>query len=213
MKKILFQGDSITDMFRSKENDKFLGIGYPVLVGASLGADRPGEYEFLNRGVSGNRVVDLYARIKSDIINLKPDLVSILIGVNDVWHELGGRFNGVDAEKYYTVYSMLIEEIKAALPDTEIMILEPFVLRAGETDENWEYFSFEVAKRAEKARLISEKYNLKFVPLQNKFNEAEKYTEASYWLWDGVHPNAPGHEIIKREWLKAFEELNIANKK
>lgn len=213
MKKILFQGDSITDMFRSKENDKFLGIGYPVLVGASLGADRPGEYEFLNRGVSGNRVVDLYARIKSDIINLKPDLVSILIGVNDVWHELGGRFNGVDAEKYYTIYSMLIEEIKAALPDTEIMILEPFVLRAGETDENWEYFSFEVAKRAEKARVISEKYNLKFVPLQNKFNEAEKYAEASYWLWDGVHPNAPGHEIIKREWLKAFEELNIANKK
>ena len=88
MKRVLFQGDSITDMMRSRENDKFLGIGYPVLVSAELGLDYPGEYEFLNRGVSGNRIVDLYARIKSDIINLKPDVISFLIGINDVWHEL-----------------------------------------------------------------------------------------------------------------------------
>lgn len=207
MKRILFQGDSITDMMRSRENDKFLGIGYPVLVGAELGLDYPNKYEFLNRAVSGNRIVDLYARIKSDIINLKPDIISFLIGINDVWHELDDRHNGVDAEKYYTIYSMLISEIKAALPETQIMILEPFVLKGEGTEKEWEYFRTETDKRAEKAKKIAEKFNLKFVPLQSKFDDAERLADSSYWLWDGVHPNYPGHEIIKREWIKAFKEI------
>ena len=207
MKKILFQGDSITDMFHSRENDGFLGMGYPILVSAELGCKYPTQYEFLNRGISGNRIVDLYARIKSDVINLKPDILSILIGINDVWHELNERYNGVDAEKYYKIYSMLIDEVKKALPDIKIMILEPFVLKAGATEENWDYFSTETAKRREMAKLIAEKYGLKYVPLQEKFNEAEKSAPASYWLWDGVHPNFSGHEIIKREWIKAFETL------
>ncbi len=207
MKRILFQGDSITDMMRSRENDKFLGIGYPVLVGAELGLDYPNKYEFLNRAVSGNRIVDLYARIKSDIINLKPDVISFLIGINDVWHELNERYNGVDAEKYYTIYSMLISEVKAALPETQIMILEPFVLKGSGTEEDWEYFRTETDKRAEKAKKIAEKFNLKFVPLQSKFDDAERLADSSYWLWDGVHPNYPGHEIIKREWIKAFKEI------
>lgn len=207
MKRVLFQGDSITDMMRSRENDKFLGIGYPVLVGAELGLDYPNKYEFLNRAVSGNRIVDLYARIKSDIINLKPDVISFLIGINDVWHELDDRHNGVDAEKYYTIYSMLISEIKAALPETQIMILEPFVLKGEGTEKEWEYFRTETDKRAEKAKKIAEKFNLKFVPLQSKFDDAERLADSSYWLWDGVHPNYPGHEIIKREWIKAFKEI------
>ena len=82
-----------------------------------------------NRGVSGNHVVDLYARIKTDIINLKPDYMSILIGVNDVWHTFDGQENGVEAEKYFRIYSALIEEIKEALPEIKIMILEPFTLK------------------------------------------------------------------------------------
>ena len=118
MKTILFQGDSITDAGRSREDDANLGLGYPTLVKGELGFEYPGRYTMLNRGISGNRVVDLYARIKADIINLKPDVMSILIGVNDVWHELGGH-NGVDAEKYFKIYSMLIEEIKEALPEEE----------------------------------------------------------------------------------------------
>ncbi|MBQ9920892.1 MAG: lysophospholipase, partial [Clostridia bacterium] len=85
--RILFQGDSITDAGRARDNDINLGTGYPMLVKATLGFEEPGKYEFFNRGISGNRVVDLYARIKNDIINLKPDVMSILIGVNDVWHE------------------------------------------------------------------------------------------------------------------------------
>lgn len=206
MKTILFQGDSITDAGRSREDDSNLGLGYPTLVKGELGFDYVGQYEFINRGISGNRIVDVYARIKLDIINLKPDVMSILIGVNDVWHEVGNQ-NGVDAEKYFKIYSMLIEEIKEALPDIKIMILEPFVLKAVATEEKWEYFHSEVLKRAEKAKALAEKYDLTFIPLQDKFDAAQKLCPAEYWLRDGVHPTTMGHELIKREWIKAFMAL------
>ncbi|MBO5197815.1 MAG: SGNH/GDSL hydrolase family protein [Lachnospiraceae bacterium] len=204
MKTILFQGDSITDAGRSRDNNDNLGIGYPTLVKGALGFEKPGEYTFINKGISGNRVVDLYARIKADIINLEPDVMSILIGVNDVWHELPGR-NGVDAEKYFKIYCMLIEEIKEALPNIQIMILEPFVLKGSATEERWDVFCPEVLKRAEKAKAVAEKYNLTFIPLQDKFDAAEKVCPADYWLRDGVHPTTAGHELIKREWIQAFE--------
>lgn len=206
MKTILFQGDSITDAGRSRDNDVQVGVGYPLLVKAHLDFENPGAYKIINRGISGNRVVDLYARIKMDIINLKPDVMSILIGVNDVWHEVGHQ-NGVDAEKFYKIYSMLIEEIKEALPNIKIMILEPFVLEASATENAIDVFKTEVAKRSEKAKLISEKYGLTFIPLQEKLNEAAKAASNSHYLADGVHPTAAGHELIKREWLKAFQSL------
>lgn len=206
MKTILFQGDSITDAGRARDDDNNVGIGYPVLVKGTLGFEHPGEYTFLNRGISGNRVVDVYARIKSDIINLKPDVMSILIGVNDVWHEFFME-NGVDAEKYYTIYSMMIGEIKAALPDIKIMILEPFVLKGTVTEEAWDVFRSEVEKRAAKARIIAEKFNLPFIPLQDKFDAATLLAPAEFWLKDGVHPTTEGNELIKREWLKFFKEL------
>lgn len=206
--KILFQGDSITDAGRSRDvnRDDLVGRGYPVLVKASLGFENPNEYEFINRGVSGDRVVDLYARIKMDILNLKPDVMSILIGVNDVWHEIVDC-NGVDAEKYYKVYSMLIEEIKQELPDIKIMILEPFVLKASATEEEWDRFLTETKKRAQMAKKVAEKFNLTFVPLQDGFDALTKKAPSSYWLRDGVHPTAMGHEYIKTQWLKAFRNL------
>ena len=207
--KILFQGDSITDAGRSRENATVLGQGYPHLVKACLGFENPGEYEFVNKGISGNRVVDLYARMKCDILNIKPDFMSILIGVNDVWHDFHESPNGVEADKYFKVYDMLIEEIKSELPDIKIMIFEPFVLKGTGTSDDgdkWDVFSAEVAKRAEKAKLIAQKHNLKFVSLQDKFDEAAKKAPNDYWLVDGVHPSAMGHELIKREWIKAFNE-------
>ena len=209
--RILFQGDSITDTGWNRDNDQFLGTGYPRFVEAALGLEEPGEHTFINRGISGNRVVDLYARIKRDIIALKPDVMSILIGINDVWHDFAEVPNGVDAEKYFKIYDMLIEEIKAALPDIKIMILEPFVLKArateDETGEKWPKFRAEAEKRAEKAKLIAEKHNLPFIPLMDKFDEAATKAPADYWLFDGVHPTAKGHELIKNEWLKAYKNL------
>lgn len=206
MKTILFQGDSITDAGRTKD-DANIGRGYAALVTAALGYGCPGEYEFYNRGINGNRVTDLYARIKRDIINLKPDIMSILIGVNDVWHEYDfGGSNGVDAEKYYRIYSMLMEEVREALPNTQIMIMEPFVLRGTATDKNWDIFYSEVRKRADKARKIARKYGLIFVPLQSQFEAATQKAPVDHWLKDGVHPTWAGHELIKREWIKAFKK-------
>ena len=212
MKTVLFQGDSITDMYRTSTHDEILGIGYPVLVAAQLGYEYPEKYKFINRGINGSRVVDVYARIKSDIINLKPDILSILIGVNDVWHELGGERNGVDAEKYYKVYSMLIQEIKDALPNTEIMIMEPFVLKASATEKEWEIFKSEVLKRAEKAKAVAEEYGLTYIPLQEKFDEAESRAKAAHWFYDGVHPSSAGHEIIRKEWVNAFKKSVLKGK-
>ena len=212
-KLILFQGDSITDCGREREDITSTGDGYPNMVKGQLGYEKPGEYEFINKGISGNRIVDVYARIKADIINLKPDYMSLLIGVNDVWHELGGRYNGVSAEKFEKIYGMLIEEILEALPDIKIMILEPFVLEASSTTatetepERWDYFRTEVPLRAAAAKRIAEKYGLSYVALQDKFDEACKWEQNSYWLGDGVHPTSMGHWIIKNEWMKAFQEL------
>ena len=205
--RILFQGDSITDAGRDWNNDGQLGRGYAHLVEASLGYEEPDQHVFINKGISGNRVVDLYARIKRDIINYKPDVMSILIGVNDVWHEIGDSPNGVDADKFFKIYCMLIEEVKEALPNIKIMILEPFVLEACATENHWEFFKTETAKRAEMAKKVADKFDLPFIPLQNGFDELAKKAPNNYWLGDGVHPTAKGHEFIKNEWLKAYKNL------
>lgn len=148
MNTFLLQGDSITDAGRSRENDAARGHGYPTLVAAELMYDYPGQFNIVNRGISGNRVVDLYARIKKDFLNLKPDYLSILIGVNDVWHDYSDEPNGVSDERFRKVYDMLIEEIKAELPEIKIYILEPFVLCGTATEAHWEEFEREVHLRA-----------------------------------------------------------------
>lgn len=210
-KLILFQGDSITDAGRNRENDRASGHGYARLTEAELGFTYPEEYTYLNRGISGNRIVDLYARIKVDMINLAPDYMSILIGINDVWHEWS-RQNGVCAEKFERVYDMLITEIKEALPSIKILILEPFVLPGSATESTeehpgrYEYFREETRLRALAARRIAEKHGLVFVPLQEKLDEVND-AHPGIWLFDGVHPAAPGAHLIKNEWVKAFEKI------
>ena len=208
--RILFQGDSITDCGRARDNDVHLGNGYAHLVKSELGFEAPGKYEFFNRGISGNRVTDVYARIKNDILHLKPDVMSILIGVNDVWHDMEAIPNGVDVDKFFKIYCMLIEEIKAALPDIKLMILEPFCLEGTatqKTEAHWAHFSAEVPKRQAMAKKVAEKYGIPYIPLQEGFNKLLESAPAAYWLIDGVHPTAMGHQFIKNEWLKAFKNL------
>lgn len=208
MKTFLFQGDSITDANRVDDNeDNFgLGCGYPLLVAADFSENRRSELKFINRGVSGDRITDVYARIKEDIINLKPDFMSILIGVNDVAHELTMQC-GVDTKKFEMIYGMLIEEIKEALPDIKIIIMEPFVLKGSATSELWTDYKKEVKARGEAAKRAALKYGLCFVELQNKFDEACADGDTRYWSVDGVHPTAAGHQIIKEELMKTI--LNI----
>ena len=206
-KRIVFQGDSITDVGRSHEYNYLLGSGYPTLVSAQLGFDAPRQYECFNRGVSGNRIVDLYARWRIDCINLKPDIISILIGINDVWHDLDGRLNGVEAERFERVYDMLMDYTREQLPNARVIILEPFCLHGTATDKEWTYFSHEVPLRAEAAGRVAARHGAIFIPLQNDFTAACDIAPASYWLFDGVHPKPAGHELIARKLCAAIRAL------
>ena len=171
---------------------------------ALLNKDLTG-YEIYNRGISGNRVVDLYSRIKQDCWNLEPDVISILIGVNDVWHEIE-RQNGVEIDRFENIYRTMLRETKERLPGVKIMICEPFVLPGVATEENFEKF-FEVKKYAEVARSLSEEFGLPFVALQGAYDAAaEKYGNAKV-LRDGVHPTVEGAVILANEWIKVFEKI------
>lgn len=211
-KLILFQGDSITDADRSRSDDSNPGHGYPGMVMGVLGLQQPGSYRFLNRGVSGDRIVDVYARIKCDIINLKPDYLSILIGVNDVWHEVGWN-NGVDAAKFELVYDLLLTEVRAALPQVKLMLLEPFVLPhsvIGYDPENpapYNHFRAEVDLRRAAAKRLAEKHGAVLVPLQERLDKLSAGVPLGYWLADGVHPSQAGHALITESWLEAFEQI------
>ncbi len=218
MKTILFQGDSITDCVRDRtpavmasNRVQRLGTGYPFIVASALSLDHPGKYAFENRGVSGNRIVDLYARIKSDLINLRPDYLSILIGVNDVWHEINSE-NGVDAKKFERIYRMMLDEIYEALPDIHILLFTPFVLRGSatvdpENPEKWEAFRREVALRADAVRRIARDYPVALSVTQPLFDEAERTVPEGVLLHDGVHPSLAGSQILAREFLTWFHSV------
>lgn len=205
--RILFQGDSITDAGRDRKNPAALGSGYAKFVAGAMNFEEPGAYEFINRGVGGNRIVDVYARIKADIINLEPDVMSLMIGVNDVWHEMDHHKNGVDAEKFERIYDMLISEVKEALPDLKIMILSPYVCHGTAVDAlGYEEFRAEVEKRIDAAKRIADRYDLPFVNLQARFDDAASRGPVACFTEDGVHPVAGGAELIKRAWLDTYKK-------
>lgn len=202
--KILFQGDSITDAGRAKGDIKNYGQGYPLLIAADLRAQKPGAYELINLGISGNRVVDVYARIKADCWNHAPDVLSLLIGINDVWHEVAPVHNGVDAERFERVLRMLLEDTKERLPDIRFILMEPFVLKASATEEQWEFFYEETVARARIVEKLAAEYGCVYVPLQKMFDDACALAPADYWLGDGVHPTPAGHRLIADAWEAAF---------
>ena len=179
-----------------------------------MGHDCPGEYEFINRGISGNRIVDLYARIKADFINLKPDLASIYVGVNDAWHEINHQ-NGVDTKKFELIYTMFLDEIRAACPETKLMVIAPFVLEGRATCDTEEIpdrlsrFKADVAEKAAAVKRIAEAYSLPLMELQPLFDEACKRAPADHWTLDGVHPTGCGHELIKRLWIETFQTIPL----
>ena len=206
MKKILFVGDSITDGWRERENDNLKGSGYVTIASGWVSSEYPGEYQCINRGIGGNRVVDLLAREKCDIINLKPDIISIMIGVNDVWQEIGQK-NGISPERYEVLYDMLISDIKEALPDVKLFIMGSYLTKGLATTEKWEAFKSGVDKMAAAAKGLAKKHGLLFVDMQAAFDEALTKAPAEYWTVDGVHPSSGGQGLLAREWIKAFKEL------
>ena len=207
MKIVLF-GDSITDAGRNRGIDfhgSSYGYGYANFIAGELLSQDPAGYEIYNRGISGNRIVDLYARIKCDVWNLQPDVLSILIGVNDVWHEVAAK-NGVELERWDRMYRMLIEDTLQRLPNVKIILCEPFILEGTATGEQMDKF-IDVQMYAKAAKQIAEDYNLAFVPLQDMLHQAALKSEPKYVLEDGVHPATGGAKLIANEWLKVFNEI------
>ena len=206
--KILFFGDSITDMGRHRDSADgsvySYGVGYVNFVLGELTCEDPKKYEIINRGISGNRVVDLYARVKSDVWNHEPDVLSILIGVNDVWHDLSDDPNGVDIVRFEKMYRTLLDETLAVLPNLKIMLMEPFVAHGVTTDAKADDFA-KVKDYAKVVKKLAEEYRLSFLPLQEKFDELEAKYDPSYWTADGVHPTVMGAKMIANEWIKLFK--------
>jgi lysophospholipase L1-like esterase len=204
---VLFQGDSITDCGRNREiiePNLAMGEGYAMLTASKLLAAYPEkEIKCYNRGISGNRVVDLYARWKIDALNLKPDVISILIGVNDTWHEFGSN-NGVEVPRYARVYHELLSWTKEALPDVKLILCEPFVLTFGAVGEDWVP---EINERREVVRKLAKEFDTVFIPFQSIFDKAVKKAAPEYWLRDGVHPAYAGHELMSQAWLDATKDL------
>ena len=210
--KILFFGDSITDCLRtsSANPDTSIGEGFVKRVAEYFEQNENGKHEIINRGISGHRIVDLLARYKKDCVNLNPDLVSILIGVNDVWHQVKYN-NGTRIELFVEVYKIILREIKLALPNVKFIICEPFFLKGTATEnipENptrYEQFKavYDYAKAIEQ---IAKENDIPYVYLQDKLTDATKTQEPRFILGDGVHPVDDGKQIICDEWLKVFKK-------
>jgi lysophospholipase L1-like esterase len=200
----LFQGDSITDGNRSRNSDwnHVMGHGYAFLVASRLGFDFPKkEFRFFNRGISGNKVTDLAARWQKDTLELKPSLLSVLIGINDVSALINGDGN-FGAEQFEKGYRELLQTTRQQLPDVQFVLCEPFILPVGKVKEKWAEYSREVEKRQEIVRKLSVEHQAIFVGFQKAFNKALAQAPAEYWIWDGIHPMPAGHELMAREWIQ-----------
>jgi len=200
--RVLFQGDSITDMNRGRNADPnhILGHSYVFIIAGDAAVKHPErQLKFINRGVSGNKVSDLARRWKEDTLDLKPTVLSILIGVND----LNG---GVSAEQYEKQYDDLLAETVKALPTTRLILGEPFGLPTGNKANDWDAYRAELAKRQDIVARLGEKYHAPVIKFQKVFDDAVQRAPAAYWIWDGVHPTYAGQRLLADEWLRVANE-------
>ncbi|MDN4082441.1 SGNH/GDSL hydrolase family protein [Paenibacillus polymyxa] len=210
--RILFQGDSITDGGRGRNEDAnhWLGQSYVYLIAGALGSQlATTQPEFVNRGVSGDRVSDLYARWNEDTFSLQPNLLSILIGVNDAWRIVEQEPSGV-TDRFERAYCHLLEETREVMPDTGLILCEPFILKTGATEARWDTWQEKITGYQRIVRQFADKYGAVFVPLQSMLNEAATKADASYWLHDGVHPTAVGHQLIADQWIDIVQKSPLA---
>ncbi|MCK5945509.1 MAG: SGNH/GDSL hydrolase family protein, partial [Planctomycetes bacterium] len=177
-----------------------LGRGYASLAAAAMMVHHaPAEVRVFNRGISGHKVFQLAERWQQDCLALEPDVVSILIGVNDIWHTRNGNYQGT-VEIYERDYDALLARTRAALPDVTLVVCEPFVLRCGAVDESW-FPEFDEYRRA--SRRVADAHGAIFVPFHSMFEAALQHAPAEHWARDGVHPTRAGAALMAREWLRA----------
>ncbi len=206
---IVFQGDSITDAGRDRNEQApnqtgGLGLGYVYQIVAQLLGNNPSKnLRCYNRGISGDKVFQLAHRWEEDCLNLKPDVLSILVGVNDFWHTLDLGYKGT-ASIYEADYRQLLDRTRKVLPDVKLILAEPYAIRGGSAiGDRWHPFD----EYREAAKNIAADYGAAFVPLQSVFDEAVKTAPASYWSPEGVHPSISGAFLIKQAWLKTFHSV------
>ncbi len=206
---VLFQGDSITDGNRTRNKDwnHVMGHGFAYLAASRLWMDYPEKhFQFYNRGVSGNQVTHLQERWQADCLELKPDIVSILVGIND----LNAMVRG-DASKtapfFETHYRDLLDRTKSVLPDVKMVLCEPFVLPVGKVKDQWEVYQQEIGGRQEIVKKLALEFDATFIPFQTAFQEALKRAPSDYWIWDGIHPMPAGHELMSRMWIDKSREI------
>lgn len=201
--KILFQGDSITDAYRQpkEHNPAFrLGNGYAFLVAARLAASFPeAGLEFINRGVSGNRVTSIQARWQEDAVALRPDWLSLLAGVNETIAVMKGR-ECLDLDLFRRTYCGLLDELRVANPAIRLVLMEPFVLEVGIVTPAWREH---LTPRQQIVSEVAQEHGAIFVPLQDRFDRAAARTSPADWIWDGVHPSHAGFQLIADAWLEA----------
>ncbi|GAA4791784.1 SGNH/GDSL hydrolase family protein [Olivibacter ginsenosidimutans] len=205
---VLFQGDSITDAGRDRNKNQpndtaTLGHGYPVITAAQLLVRKPSlNLKIYNKGISGNKVYQLAERWNEDCLAIKPNVLSILVGVNDYWHTLAKEnpYKGT-LETYKNDYKTLLNNTLKELPNVQLVIGEPYAVNhvRAVTDE-W-YPTFDGYRAA--ARELAKTFNAIFVPYQQVYDEALKYAPANYWTGDGVHPSLAGAALMAQAWLKA----------
>lgn len=205
---ILFQGDSITDASRDRKqalpNISYgLGSGYAMLAASNILNRLPEKnFKFYNRGVSGDKVYQLADRWEKDCLELKPNVLSIMIGVNDFWAVKKHGYTGT-IQTYRDDYHRLIERTKKQLPDVKLIIGEPYaVSNVKEVTAEW-YPAFHEFRAAAKA--IAQEFNCGYIPYQTIFDKAQLRAPAAYWTFDGVHPTAAGNQIMAEAWLQAVK--------
>lgn len=203
---VLFQGDSITDAGRKKDdagsnNASALGNGYAMIAASELLLKQAEKnLSMFNRGISGNKVYQLAERWEKDCLEVKPNVVSILIGVNDYWHKHNGRYDGT-VKKYRDDYTALLERTKRVLPGVKLIIGEPFAVTGIKAvDQTW-YPEFNEYRAA--ARHIAAAFDAVFIPYQSVFDKAQKTAPGVYWTHDGVHPSLAGSRLMAQAWLEA----------
>lgn len=201
---VLFQGDSITDWGRNYEDPSSLGVGYALMLAGRLGHLYPDlNLKFINRGISGNRAVDLQERWDKDCLELKPTWVSIYIGINDTWrrYDSGQETSAADFE---AAYRDLIERTRKTL-DAKLILLEPFVLPVPEDRKGWRE---DLDPKIQIVRELAREYDALLVPLDGLFNAASAKADSAYWAPDGVHPSPAGHALITDAWLRTVGVLS-----
>lgn len=207
-KTILFQGDSITDAGRKRDVEganlpTALGYGYAGYLGTFLMGKYPfSQFQIFNRGVSGHKVFQLADRWEEDCISLQPDIVSILIGVNDYWHTFTHGYEGT-VETFENDLRTLLHITQKALPSVKFILGEPFFLPKGYAiPEQWDADIFK--QYQEVVRVTAIDFDSIFIPYQSVFDKALKLARTEHWCPDGVHPSPGGNYLMAKAWLKGF---------